>query len=197
MIKPDADILLTIHQLQSHMEWHCKIHCTHIYSHQDTCRQGTPAVLSNPSPPLTPAPSSSHDSEARYIPSTTDNILPHDEISSNESYPPPPPNLRPITRPTQPSLPVCLNIECDHIASTTSKLALEEHRHDLASFAPPYLGSKANLRIGDTWSTSKLESHVLWARWTPQVIDYCLNKYGWDRVTFNDITWKTIGAARQ
>jgi hypothetical protein len=36
MIKPDADVLLAIHHLRSHMERHCTIHCTHIYGHQDT-----------------------------------------------------------------------------------------------------------------------------------------------------------------
>jgi hypothetical protein len=137
------------------MERHCKINCTHIYGHQDTRRRGTPAALPDPSPPLTPTQSNSSKSEAHSIPTTTDVTLPHDEISSNESYPPPSPNQRPAARPTQPSLPVCLNIKCDHIASTTSKLALGEHRQDLASFAPPYPGSRANLRIGDTWITSK------------------------------------------
>jgi hypothetical protein len=53
------------------------------------------------------------------------------------------------------------------------------------------------LRIGDTWITSKLDSHVLRARWTPQVIEYCIDKYGWDLSTFNNIEWKTIGAARR
>ena len=195
MIKPDADILLAIHHLRSHMERHCTIHCTHIYGHQDTRPRGTPAVLADPSPshPLTLSQSSN--SNDHSVTSLYNETLSHDGIPS-ELCPSSPPSLGPITRPTQPPLPVRLNIECDHIASTTSEIALGDHRRDLASFTPPYPGSKAMLRIGDIWITSKLDSHVLRARWTPQVIDYCLNKYGWDHTTFNDIAWKTIGAAR-
>jgi hypothetical protein len=196
MIKPDADILLAIHHLRSHMEQHCTIHCTHIYGHQDTRRRGTPAVLAASSPPLIQTSSNNYDPENYSLYLSTDN-LPCNEISSDESYPPPTPSPRPTVRSTPPPLPIRLNIECDKIASTTSKLALGEHRHDLVSFAPPYPGSKANLRIGDTWITSKLDSHVLRARWTPQVINYCLDKYSWDRLTFNNIAWKRIGAARR
>jgi hypothetical protein len=195
-IKPDADILLAIHHLQSHMEQHCMIHCTHIYGHQDTRQRGTPTVLADLSPPSTPISARSHDSHDPFSTSLPDNNLPQDETPFDESYPPTP-RLGPTTRPAQLSLPVRLNIECNHIASSTSKIALGEHRHDLASFTPPYPGSKAMLWIGETWITSKLDFHVLRARWTLQVIDYCTTKYGWDHSTFNDIAWRPIGAARR
>jgi hypothetical protein len=94
-------------------------------------------------------------------------------------------------------LPVFLNIECDKLASTTSKIALGEHRTDLVAHAPPFSGSKAMLRIGSTWITSKLQDHVLRARWTADILHYCANKYGWDSATSEDIAWKVIGAARR
>ena len=36
MVKSDADILLAIHHLRTHMESTCTIHCRHVYGHQDT-----------------------------------------------------------------------------------------------------------------------------------------------------------------
>ncbi len=93
------------------------------------------------------------------------------------------------------TLPVLLNIACDKLASDTASLAPGSHCQDLCSFAPPYPGSRAMLRIGSIWITSNVNHHVLRARWSPHVIRYCMEKYGWDHQIMDDVAWKQIGAA--
>ena len=51
------------------------------------------------------------------------------------------------------------------------------------------------LRIGSTWITSKVNHHILRARWSPHVVRYCMEKYGWDHQIMDDVAWKQIGTA--
>ncbi len=101
------------------------------------------------------------------------------------------------TTTTRHSLPVTLNIECDRLASQTTLTALGDCRTDLRALEPPYEGSRAMLRIGHRWITSHHASHILRARWTPSIIIYCKEKYGWDADTIHDISWHSIGRARK
>lgn len=62
---------------------------------------------------------------------------------------------------------------------------------------PPFPGSKALLRIGTTWVTSKAHQHILQACWSPSIITYCRDKYNWSDTTFQSISWRSIRAARR
>jgi hypothetical protein len=90
-----------------------------------------------------------------------------------------------------------LNIESDKLASSTTSIALGPHRTDLEAFAPPYPGSRAMLKIGHTWITSKTKHHILRARWSPAIIQYCMLKYSWDQRVFDAVAWKQVGNARR
>jgi len=103
-----------------------------------------------------------------------------------------------IPAPNPKPLSVIANIECDRIASETAKIAVDgECETNLPPvLLPPYPGSRAMLRIGTTWITSKTKTHLSHARWTEPIITYCMNKYGWTRDTIDDISWRSIGSAR-
>jgi len=61
---------------------------------------------------------------------------------------------------------------------------------------PPYPGSKAMLRIGPTWITSKIKTHILHARWSQPIIAYCMEKYGWSSTVVDTISWQSVLSAR-
>lgn len=103
----------------------------------------------------------------------------------------------PLHRPPPP-LSVLTNIECDRLASDTSRLAiLGEARQDMPpTLTPPYPGSRAMLRIGQTWITSSYKKHLLRAQWSDPIIQYCQSKYRWTSEVVPDISWPSIRAAR-
>jgi len=158
-------------------------------SPEATWNQATPSLPHN-TPPL-PLP----------LPLPHLQLPPHQPPTPQPQSPPPsaativPPGTR--IEKTQP-LSVTVNIECDRIASETAKLAVDgDANANLPPvLLPPYRGSRAMLRIGHKWITSHTKSHILPARWTEPVIMYCIEKYGWTRETFNDISWRSIKTAR-
>ena len=60
----------------------------------------------------------------------------------------------------------------------------------------PYRGSKAMLRLGGTWITSKYKAAIRGARWTSKTKTYMMNKYSWDDATYDSVYWALIGAVR-
>ena len=96
-----------------------------------------------------------------------------------------------------------INIACDELATETSQIALDSTRVDdiLARMPPtlqlPYPGSKAMLKIGKHWVTSKYKERLHHARHSDPAMIYCMEKYGWDEQTFNSVYWHSIGKVRR
>ncbi|KAL3762232.1 hypothetical protein ACHAWU_004770 [Discostella pseudostelligera] len=220
MIKPDADLLLAIHHLRSQMERTISITCRHIYGHQDTKRRNTPQPfdIGNTSDsddddsddlllqsiqglgPFSPPPQIHTHLDPAGPHRDDSTILPHhgpailDHLLNTDSHDSLPPDSR---RPNRP-LSVSVNIECDRIASETATIALTQHRSDMPPvLAPPYPGSRALLRLGTTWITSKAPHHILRACWSTSLTTYCKTKYGWSDDTFQEIAWRNIRSARR
>jgi hypothetical protein len=61
----------------------------------------------------------------------------------------------------------------------------------------PYPGSKAMLKIGKHWVTSKYKERLYHARHSDPAMIYCMEKYGWDEQTFNSVYWHSIGKVRR
>ena len=96
------------------------------------------------------------------------------------------------------SLPVITNIEADRIASETTSLAREEINQSLPMVMTlPYTGSRALLRVHDTWVTSHMERMINTAHWENTLIGYCKTKYHWTDEVFDTIDWSMLGAARK
>ena len=215
MTKPDADILMAIHHLRSFMETSCSVSCRHVYGHQDTRRRPVPT-------PFQPDPLPSHpttmDEEAQSLQlyeSLWEDLSGSSEASSHRAGE----DLIPDIPPSSPApqcdiqttpgvhyqgssahrpLSVTVNIECDRLASETAKLAVEgDYELDMPpAILPPYLGSKAMLRIGSTWITSKVKSHILHARWSAPILRYCMEKYGWSQDVADSVSWQSVRSAR-
>lgn len=185
MIKPDADILLAIHHLREVMSDDSTIICKHIYGHQDSKPRDTPHVFRD-----------SVDIEQDAGDKSDDNELPCDIFAPDAE------DDEPSRRPAHPRrrpLPVTANIEADRLASETATLAREEALCDPLPQAqmPPYEGSRALLKIGDTWITTPIAAHIRGARWTHQLREYCLQKYNWTAEIFDSIDWKLVMTARK
>jgi hypothetical protein len=94
---------------------------------------------------------------------------------------------------TQP-LSVWLNIECDRIASETTSSIIIKDTPDISllppTLMPPIKGSRAMLRLGNTWVISHLQQHILLAHSCQRLIDYyCLEKYNWTLDIFHEVDW--------
>ena len=88
-----------------------------------------------------------------------------------------------------------LNIECDRLANETAT-AVASQTTTLPTLQPPYPGSKAILRIGDTWITSNLKRCVTKAVHRGPLWQYCRRKYQWSEEVMTDILWKPLERAR-
>ena len=174
MIQPDADILLAIHHLRNTFRTTgTTVVCRHVYGHQDT---RTPRISVPDSPTPSDMPSGS-DSDTTY--------------PLHVSRTPPPPVRKHDT-------PTMINIACDKLATETSAAALAGARNtDLPPTLPyPLPGSRAQLRIGDTWITSHQRRHILWERRAHILRTYCMEKYHWSENTFDSIHWPIIRSVR-
>ena len=85
------------------------------------------------------------------------------------------------------SMEVQINIGCNELASATA-LTL------------PYTWSKAMLRIGDRWVTSRHKQEIHRARHEPTLRAYYLEKfkdYKWDNKVFDLVSWPSVGSVRR
>ena len=94
---------------------------------------------------------------------------------------------------------VLLNIECDRIATETSRIIQEDPIiPDLPpTLTPPYPGSKALLQLGDKWITSHQQRHLLLAHHRHKFLTYCMEKYDWEYETFQLIDWDAVRSVRR
>lgn len=66
-----------------------------------------------------------------------------------------------------------------------------------SALVPPYVGSRALFKIGTTWITSTIDTHIHSVRWTHHLKDYCLNKHNWTEEIFNSIDWGLVRTTRK
>ena len=92
-----------------------------------------------------------------------------------------------------------INIACDGMASETTATIIAQRGHPEMppTLELPYEGSKALLKIGSQWVTSKCKRAIHRARSTDTFRTYCREKYGWDEDEFKWISWKSIGRVRR
>ena len=196
MIAPDADIILAI--LHHKRGITASVDCQHVLAHQDTRNrvskedkerekkqeakerrrrirevdvgEGTHA----PSPPSSPQHSTSDDPDT-HLPS------PHRELGPND-----------LSDEAQ------MNVACDGIAEEAAKDHISDPQApDPLALQPPYEGSKAMLRIGDTWITSHYGREIRRASREPRIVAYCKKRHNWDDATMELINWEVIGRVRR
>ena len=92
-----------------------------------------------------------------------------------------------------------MNIGCDERATATLNEILRNRGPTTAPLIlqPPYEGSKAMLRIGDTWITSNTPKHLHWAHRIPSLKQYCFKRHKWREKTFDAIHWDSIESVRR
>ena len=90
-----------------------------------------------------------------------------------------------------------LNILSDKIAGEAAFDVIRGSYPTTPTISPPYPGSKALLRIGETWITSHVSKHIAHASHSNLLREYCLKKYDWSTTTFDSIYWEGIGRARR
>ena len=86
-----------------------------------------------------------------------------------------------------------MNLESDRLASGTTAAVLAG---GTASSVPlitlPYKGSKALLRIGKTWITSKIKAEIYRGQRKKKMIQYCKERYNWSKQVVEMVNWDTI-----
>ena len=91
-----------------------------------------------------------------------------------------------------------INIACDKIASTTTKVAKGPHTTPPGlEMEPPYRGSKAMLRIDKVWITSGMKQELYKAHRTKEMMKHCKRRYGWTRRVYNLVDSGAIRRARR
>jgi len=91
-----------------------------------------------------------------------------------------------------------MNIECDRHASGTTKAVLEGGQAPSQSVIQlPYKGSRAMLRIGKKWITSKMKQEIYRGHRKKKMIQYCKERYGWTKEVVKLVNWDTVGTVRQ
>jgi hypothetical protein len=187
MLQPDADLVLAIQHITNQLKR--KDECKHVYSHQDERSRGKKEELAE-----------KRRKERREIirSCVVDGGIhaPSPEQSSNsESDCPDEPSCE--LAPRGLSDEAHLNNACDIIAKQTAKAFLENPEQEVEPLLSlPYPGSKAMLRVGDTWITSNYDYHVHLACRTPQIRSYCLERHKWSDEVFDSIYWDCIEKVR-
>ena len=108
-----------------------------------------------------------------------------------------------LYRPTTPDAPLKrearLNVKCDELASNTTAVVIAQGGHPevAATVSLPFVGSKALLKLGETWVTSKYKRSIARAHQEAPFRAYCTEKYGWDEDDFNLVYWSSVGRVRR
>ena len=108
-----------------------------------------------------------------------------------------------LYRPTTPDAPLKrearLNVKCDELASNTTAVVIAQGGHPevAATLSLPFVGSKALLKLGETWVTSKYKRSIARAHQEAPFRAYCTEKYGWDEDDFNLVYWSSVGRVRR
>ena len=195
MMLADSDVVMAIHHLRTSLPELRQ--CRHVYGHQNERTRNTrSSVLKRI------VLDCDAEKRARRAKRTTNPAKPDEGVSPSVT-PPSPDNgvVNPyIKRPPKAlSLEAQVNVECDALATETSAAILAGGTSDGLPkvLQPPYPGSKAMLRIGDKWITSRFSSHIYKARRLPIMRQYCMEKYGMTDEVFDGVNWTSVGRVRR
>jgi hypothetical protein len=179
---PDADLVLAIHALKNSM--HHKVELKHVYGHQD----GTGKAKAERKEKRRQEEYEKRLQEWEER-SEQDSSESETEVEVHSMCHPRPTNVPsppPKEDEQQKKVEIQVNIECDRIATEVTATALADgSTPDKPVLQMPYPGSKAMLRIGKTWITSKYKKEIYRARRTKQMEIYCKEKYGWTQEVFD------------
>ena len=93
-----------------------------------------------------------------------------------------------------------MNIACDELAGEATAWAIE-HPGELPPpdelMQMPYEGSKAVLRIGQTWITANEKRHLKAARQEPIIKKYIKKRHKWNDTQYASVHWDKIGQVRR
>ena len=146
----------------------CKITHKHVHGHQDTKRKKKKAAEKDPE---------SDDDSLATTESTK--IVNNEKKLSNEAL---------------------MNVACDELAGEVTNIALN-NAHQLPAadelLRLPYAGSKAVLRIGNKWITSKEQRHLQKARRGPPLRDRIKSRRNWTDEQYDSVFWTKIEEVRR
>jgi hypothetical protein len=187
MLDPNADLVLAIQAITKSLKY--KDSCKHVYSHQDERKRGMIKEKRREQEAErrerirsvfidggihAPTPEQSSDSESDC---------------SEESK-------RELAQ-TGLSDDAHLNNACDIIAKQTAKPFLENDEPTVQQLLSlPYPGSKAMLRIGGTFITSRYDYQIHMAARTASMQTYCLKRHKWSQEAFDSIYWDVVDKVR-
>ncbi|KAL7505232.1 hypothetical protein ACHAXN_004474 [Cyclotella atomus] len=187
MLDPDADLVLAIQAITKSLTR--KDSCKHVYSHQDERKRGMEKekkreYLAEKRQRIrsvfidggmhAPTPEQSSDSESDC------SDEPKRELARNGL-----------------SDDAHLNNACDIIAKQTAKSFIENDSQPVPQLLNlPYAGSKAMLRIGSTYITSRYDYQIHMAARTGAIRTYCLKRHKWSHSTFKSISWEVVEKSR-
>ena len=209
MITADADLVLAIHRIKASLTM--PVHCRHMYEHQDTKKrkdkekketeEKSKSKVANqidinrskPSDAIaeqfhctnTSTPEETHDDESSSSSSDSDSDTEDEEDDDKTSR-------KPLTTEAM------INVGCDLHASAVTEAAITDNLTDPGPVMTlPYKGSKAMLKIGDTWITSKYKRAIYKARRLGPIREYCVQRYEWNEGQFDTVDWESIGRVRK
>ena len=176
MVQPEADVIMAIQATCQDLQ-NTEYSFHHVYGHQDTRHSdnGPDEILGSPS-------------------SLSCTSFDFDTPFEDEPEQRPPQSTR---APPRLSRAARINIICDELANDTARSVAEADGPLPPTLQPPFAGSKAMFRIGNTWITSKLAHHINIAAHETRLREYCMQKYEWSASTMATISWETLHLARR
>ena len=189
MMHADADLRLAIHHLKKQLPF--KFKCRHVYGHQDGKNKGK---MNKKKKKQQNDLESQADSDTEPTELVAGQFRLRQHIADdNEST-----AQEPTKRETKMSNEAQINVGCDHIASGTTGAMLgggEIPPEPILKL--PYPGSKALLKIGDKWITSRYKKAIHKATSTPPMRTYCNKRFKWRNNEFDMVYWDAIGTVRR
>jgi hypothetical protein len=151
MLNPDADKVLAIHQTIREAKF--KDICRHVYSHRDEKKRGkAKEKLKARQKERREIIRTFVVDEGMHAPSTEQSSDSESDCLDEPSCELPSRGLSDEAH---------LNNACDKLAKQTAKEFLANPQQEVPPLmSPPYPGTRAMLRIGDTWIMSKYDYHI-------------------------------------
>ena len=216
MLQADADIILAIRKIHQDMPF--EIQCRHVYGHQDSKSE-----RKEESVPVKRTKIAIDNADERAVTlemfpngeqqDTNKNVTVNEEVSRAEDWiedaisqafqqhkvKNPYEKIQSSQSKKKLSLEAKINIACDELATEISAAVRADGVPEAlpSTLQLPYAGSKALLKLGKTWITSRYKSAIRKARWDARTKEYCTSKYEWSEETFDSVYWKSIGQVRQ
>ena len=146
----------------------CKVTHKHVHGHQDTKRRKKNIEADSDS-----------ESDDDSLETTESTKITTDNTLSNEAK---------------------MNVACDELAGDATNAALNNPENLPEAdelLRMPYAGSKAVLRIGNKWITSKEKIHLMRASRGPSLKDHIKRRRNWTDAQYDSVFWTKIGEVRR